>query len=91
MYVSWSSLFYLKHVCIYKFLLTLITFHLIVLIFVSGIILGNFQNLVNSEHGGFFPFGLAGVVKGASMALYACSGFETIALSSEVNTVTSRA
>ncbi|PAA71830.1 hypothetical protein BOX15_Mlig012557g1, partial [Macrostomum lignano] len=37
----------------------------------------------SAEHGGFFPFGVSGVINGATVAIFAFSGFEAIANAAE--------
>ncbi|GFS18335.1 cationic amino acid transporter, partial [Elysia marginata] len=63
--------------------LGVLTSSVLIFVFIVGVIHGNSDNFFNSEHGGFFPFGAVGVVKAASMALYAMSGFEIVPMSSE--------
>lgn len=65
-------------------ILGILTSSVLVFVFVMGLVFGHGSNLLNEDHGGFFPFGVAGVIKGATLALYALSGFEVIALSAEV-------
>ena len=65
--------------------LGILTSSVLIFVFGFGIFYGDSHNFFNSEHGGFFPFGAVGVIKAASMGLYAMSGFEVISMSSEVN------
>ncbi|CAG5123332.1 unnamed protein product [Candidula unifasciata] len=64
-------------------ILGIITSSVLIFVFIAGFIYGDVHNFTNAAHGGFMPFGLAGVVKGASMAIYATSGFEIVSLSAE--------
>ena len=56
-----------------------------VLVFVTsmGFVYGDIANLANADHGGFLPFGFAGVLAGTSACFYAYSGFDTICMSAE--------
>ncbi|RUS82843.1 hypothetical protein EGW08_009365 [Elysia chlorotica] len=63
--------------------LGVLTSSVLIFVFFAGMIFGDWHTFLNSEHGGFFPFGAVGVVRAASMALYAMSGFEIISMSSE--------
>jgi amino acid transporter len=42
-----------------------------------------FSRIVNAEGGGFLPFGLGGVISGASAAFFAFNGFDSICISAE--------
>ncbi|CAL1535539.1 unnamed protein product, partial [Lymnaea stagnalis] len=64
-------------------ILGVLTSSVLVFVFVMGLVYGDAENFKNTDHGGFFPFGIAGVVKGTSLALYATSGFEVISMSAE--------
>ncbi|XP_055864674.1 cationic amino acid transporter 4-like [Biomphalaria glabrata] len=64
-------------------ILGVLTSSVLIFVFIVGIIYGNPENFRNTEHGGFFPFGIVGVIKGTSLALYATSGFDIICLSAE--------
>ncbi|BFZ23337.1 hypothetical protein BsWGS_26376 [Bradybaena similaris] len=64
-------------------ILGVITSSVLIFVFIAGFIYGDVNNFINAGHGGFLPFGLAGVVKGASLAIYATSGFEIVSMSAE--------
>ncbi|XP_012943929.1 cationic amino acid transporter 4 [Aplysia californica] len=64
-------------------ILGFLTTSVLVFVFVAGLTFGDSKNFLNADHGGFAPFGVSGIVKGASLALYATIGFEVIAVSSE--------
>lgn len=66
-------------------ILGIITSSVLVFVFIAGLVYGDVRNFTNVGHGGFFPFGIAGVIKGASLAIYATSGFEIVSLSAEVS------
>ncbi|KAH9490068.1 Cationic amino acid transporter 4 [Bulinus truncatus] len=64
-------------------ILGILTSSVLIFVFIAGFIYGNPDNFKNADHGGFFPFGIAGVIKGTSLALYATSGYDIICLSAE--------
>lgn len=58
---------------------------ILVLLFVSvmGLVIGHADNIANTDHGGFLPMGLGGVLAGTSACYYAFSGFDVICMSAE--------
>ncbi|GFO08182.1 hypothetical protein PoB_003468700 [Plakobranchus ocellatus] len=53
-------------------------------VFVSGLVFGDPQSLINRDGGGFFPYGGEGVAKASFGVLFALSEFEMISMSAEV-------
>ncbi|XP_046546203.1 cationic amino acid transporter 4-like isoform X2 [Haliotis rubra] len=56
-----------------------------VLLFVTimGLVIGDYRNITNTEHGGFLPFGIGGVMAGTAACFYAFQGFNIICMSAE--------
>ncbi|XP_071111929.1 cationic amino acid transporter 4-like [Haliotis cracherodii] len=56
-----------------------------VLLFVTvmGLVVGDYSNIINTEHGGFLPFGIGGVMAGIAACFYAFQGFSIICMSAE--------
>ncbi|XP_064610681.1 high affinity cationic amino acid transporter 1-like [Liolophura sinensis] len=53
------------------------------LVMVMGAVFGDVQNWHSQEHGGFFPFGIKGVMQGTSACFYAFFGFQTVCIAAE--------
>lgn len=53
----------------------------LVVMIIACFVLGNPENYVNE--GGFFPFGISGMLRGAGLAVFGFSGFEAVANASE--------
>lgn len=56
---------------------------ILLIIIAMGFHLGDLDNWTSAEHGGFLPFGMAGVVAGAGACFYSYIGFEGIAIAGE--------
>jgi len=56
---------------------------LLAFITVLGFFYADISNWFNTENGGFFPYGLGGVLKASSACYYAFQGYEIIAFSTE--------
>ncbi|GFO15998.1 cationic amino acid transporter 4-like [Plakobranchus ocellatus] len=63
--------------------LGIINISVLIFVFVSGLVVGDPQALVNSDAGGFFPFGWEGVAKASFVILFALSEFEMVSMSAE--------
>lgn len=63
--------------------LAIITVGVLIFVTGSGFILGDVKKIADPEEGGFLPYGLGGVIVGASAGFYAFSGFDSICISAE--------
>ncbi|ESO89936.1 hypothetical protein LOTGIDRAFT_192459, partial [Lottia gigantea] len=63
--------------------LSMISVGVLLFVTVMGLVLGDISNVVNKDHGGFFPFGFTGVVVATSSCFYAYNGYDVICMSAE--------
>ena len=69
--VTFSSFFVAINVCVLLFCI------------VVGFVFGDIGNWTNPETGGFFPFGVSGVLRGSAACFWAFTGFEILSSSVE--------
>ncbi|XP_076472429.1 cationic amino acid transporter 4-like [Babylonia areolata] len=63
--------------------LAVLTTGVLVFIAIAGLIVGDLSRLADPDNGGFLPYGMSGVVTGASAAFFAFNGFDSICISAE--------
>ncbi|XP_025080478.1 cationic amino acid transporter 4-like [Pomacea canaliculata] len=63
--------------------LAVLTMGILIFVTVAGVILGDVTNIINADQGGFLPYGIQGVIIGASSCFYATSGCDSICLAAE--------
>ncbi|KAK6177191.1 hypothetical protein SNE40_015345 [Patella caerulea] len=66
-----------------NFVLSMVSISVLLFVTIMGFIFGNIENVINKDHGGFFPFGVKGVIVATSACFYAFQGFDVICLSAE--------
>ncbi|KAK7094156.1 cationic amino acid transporter 4-like [Littorina saxatilis] len=63
--------------------LAVLTTGVLVFVMIFGPIIGDIGRLAAADNGGFLPYGMGGVVTGASAAFFAFNGYDSICISAE--------